>query len=118
MAFPAAWIAFRLVRARVWTGFGRAAYCKEVPSAWPSVTSHLNRYTSARPLAASATEVGRITQLNPAIGYESLPGSLVIEKLVGPTLVFCAAAAVAPATLACKQLPAAFLMYAWLMPVC
>src|SRR5260370_8722901 len=107
MAFPAAWMAFRLVRARVWTGFGRAAYCSEVPSAWPSVTSHLNRYTRALPLAASEIEDDRITQLNPAVGYEALPSSLVFEELVGPSPGLCAAAALLPPTLAVTQLPAA-----------
>src|SRR5579859_6372950 len=41
-----------------------------------------------------------------------------MEKLVGPTLVFVAAAAVAPATLAWRNLPAAFLIAACFIPVC
>src|ERR1700694_2273374 len=57
-----------------------------------------------------------MTQLKPAIGYVVSPGSVVIEKLVGLTLVFCAAAAVAPATLAVTNLPLAFLSAAWCMP--
>src|SRR5260370_16782069 len=118
MAWPPAWTVLRLVSARSCTAVGSPAYCRDVPSDWPSVTSHLNRYTTALPLAGSVYAVYRKTQLKAVIGYDVAPGSLVIEKLVGLTLVLCDAAAVAPATLACKKLPSAFLRYAWLMPAC
>jgi len=59
-----------------------------------------------------------MTQLKPAIGYVVSPGSLVIEKLVGLTLLFCAAAAVAPSTLALTNFPLAFFRAACFMPIC
>src|SRR5260370_2015417 len=118
MAWPPAWTVLRLVSARSCTAVGSPAYCRDVPSDWPSVTSHLNRYTTALPLAGSVYAVYRKTQLKAVIGYDVAPGSLVIEKLVGLTLVLCDAAAVAPATLACTKLPSAFFRYAWLILAC
>src|SRR5579864_7852316 len=52
------------------------------------------------------------------MGYVVLPGSLVMEKLVALTFGFCAAAAVAPATVAWTNWPLAFLMYAWAIEAC
>src|SRR5450759_3208024 len=102
-------MSFRFASARLCTLVGRGAYCRPAPMLWPSVTSHLMRYTTALPLLAALIDVRTMSQLNPAIGYVVSPGSSVMEKLVALTLVFCAAAAVAPSTLACTKLPFLFL---------
>ncbi len=68
------------------------------------------------PFGASGYAVYSITQLKPAIGYAASPGAFVMEKFVGLTLAFEAAAAVAPAWLAWTNLPLAFFMNACFMP--
>ena len=72
----------------------------------------------ALPLSLSLIEERRMIQLKPAIGYVLSPGSSVMEKLVGLTLAFCAAAAVAPATLACTNFPFLFFRDAWCILAC
>src|SRR5258708_35343857 len=101
-------LGFRLVCARVCTAEGGGAYCRSVPSFWPSaLTSHLKSITTALPFVASERDGRIMTQLKPAIGQVGAPGPLVIEKLLGLTLVVCAGGPGAPRPLPLPSLPSA-----------